>query len=108
PAESAFPGTCLGRVGGRGIGVETVLVGLCRSLRRWLDRWAAEGFQPVREAWLARAWRLGETIEVRLEGAALAGRFAELEASGTLVLDLADGTRRRISAGDVLAHPVTT
>ncbi len=105
PEGAAFPATCLAREGGAGLAVETLLEAVSRTLRKWLDIWAEEGFEPVRAAWLARAWRLGRTIEVGLENGVLSGLFADLDASGTLVLALADGTHRALSAGDVMARP---
>jgi BirA family biotin operon repressor/biotin-[acetyl-CoA-carboxylase] ligase len=59
-----------------------------------------DGFAPIREAWLARAAFLGETIEVRLPNETLNGRFVDLDASGALLLDTAAG-RRIVTAGDV-------
>ena len=106
PAAAAFPATSLAAEGGAGSSVEGVLEAVSGSLARWLDAWRADGFAPAREAWLARAWRRGETIELRLEEATLAGRFEGLDPAGALLLALADGTRRRISAGDVMGLPV--
>jgi BirA family biotin operon repressor/biotin-[acetyl-CoA-carboxylase] ligase len=66
----------------------------------WLAIWRRDGFAPVREAWLARAARLGEAIRVRTGAESLEGIFAALDDEGCLVLNCAGGTRR-ISAGDV-------
>src|SRR5581483_7787209 len=49
------------------------------ALAPWLDRWAGDGFLPVRAAWLARACGLGGPVRVRLEQATLHGRFADLD-----------------------------
>ena len=106
PPDAAFPATSLAAEGGVGSSVEAVLEAVSGSLARWLDAWRAHGFAPAREAWLARAWRRGETIELRLEDATLAGRFDGLDPAGALLLALSDGTRRRISAGDVMGLPV--
>ncbi len=67
----------------------------------WYDRWKAEGFAPLREAWLKRAQGLGEPIVVRLPEGELHGRFAALDDSGALLLELPDGRRQAITAGDV-------
>lgn len=68
---------------------------------RWHRAWQRGGFAPVREAWLARAWRLGEEIRVRAGEGALTGRFGGLDAEGALVLELPSGIERRIAAGEV-------
>lgn len=67
----------------------------------WYERWKIEGFAPVREAWLKRAQGLGQPIVVRLPAGELHGRFAALDESGALLLDLPDGRRQAITAGDV-------
>ncbi len=58
------------------------------------------GFAPLREAWLARAARLGETITARTGTASESGRFDTIDATGALVLETAAG-RRAIAAADV-------
>jgi len=78
-----------------------VLEVLAARFADWLTRWRNEGFTPVKAAWLARAARIGEAIEVRLDKETLPGIFTALDDSGALVLTLADGTVRLISAGDV-------
>ena len=61
---------------------------------------AREGFGPIREAWLARAARLGETVTARAGRAVETGRFVALDATGALVLDTPGG-RRAIAAADI-------
>jgi BirA family biotin operon repressor/biotin-[acetyl-CoA-carboxylase] ligase len=63
--------------------------------------WRDRGFAAVRRAWLARARGLGAAIEVRLERETLSGTFVGLDEDGALLLELADGQRRRVLAGDV-------
>lgn len=58
------------------------------------------GFAPVREAWLARAARLGETITARLPSEDITGTFETVDEQGYLVLRTAKG-RRAIAAGEV-------
>ncbi|MGP1274604.1 MAG: biotin--[acetyl-CoA-carboxylase] ligase [Caulobacterales bacterium] len=67
----------------------------------WLQRWQQSGFAPLRDAWLARAHGLGEKATARLESETVEGVFVDLMPDGALRLDLADGSRRVISAGDV-------
>jgi BirA family biotin operon repressor/biotin-[acetyl-CoA-carboxylase] ligase len=68
---------------------------------RWYRRWQADGFQPLRTAWRARGHRPGDPLTVRLADGAIAGHFADIDATGALVLDTAAG-RRTITAGDCL------
>ena len=84
--------------------VESVFSGYAAALEGWLARWRADGFAPVRAAWLERASGLGRPIEVRLAAETLRGTFAELDETGALVLAGAAGTRH-IAAGDVFLLP---
>ena len=58
------------------------------------------GFAPIREAWLARAARLGERITARLPHEEVTGRFDTVDENGQLVISTAHGPRR-IAAADV-------
>jgi BirA family biotin operon repressor/biotin-[acetyl-CoA-carboxylase] ligase len=99
PDDAQFPATDLDREGG-GDTVENLLVAFCRRFLSAMVAWRNIGFADARRAWLARAWRLGKAITVRLEDETLEGTFTGLDEDGTLLLDTADGPRR-ITAGDV-------
>ncbi|MGQ0676083.1 MAG: biotin--[acetyl-CoA-carboxylase] ligase, partial [Rhodospirillales bacterium] len=101
PRDAAFPASSMREEGGEAVEPAEVLESFARHFMAWTDRWLDEGFAPVREAWLKRAWRLGETLEVNLGDEAVSGRFADLGPDGALELVLAGGERRRVSAGDV-------
>lgn len=58
------------------------------------------GFAPIREAWLARAARLGEVVTARLPAEEITGTFQTVDEDGQLVLSTAKGARC-IAAGDV-------
>jgi len=60
---------------------------------------ATYGFAPIREAWLARAARLGETITARTARDEYVGRFETVDEGGNLVLSTAKG-REGISAAE--------
>ena len=64
------------------------------------DRWLAEGFAPLRAAWLERAAGLGAAVTVRLPDETADGVFEDLDDTGGLVLRMNTGTRI-INAGDV-------
>jgi BirA family transcriptional regulator, biotin operon repressor / biotin---[acetyl-CoA-carboxylase] ligase len=66
-----------------------------------LAQWREQGFEPLREAWLARAKGLNEPIVVRLPQQTLEGLFMGLAPDGALELGLSDGTTRYVTAGDV-------
>ena len=100
PADTPYRATSL-RAAGAAVTVEALLEKLAERLLAWYRRWQGEGFAPVRARWLDFAEGLGAPIEVRLENATLQGRFAALDATGALDLELADGRHRLVTAGDV-------
>lgn len=75
---------------------------LADAIARWIERWRADGFAPVRERWLELAHPIGSPLRAVLpDGDVVEGAFETLDAYGVLILHLADGTRRSIHAGDV-------
>lgn len=66
----------------------------------WHRQLRAYGFGPIRNAWLARAARLGETITARTGAAEITGRFEGIDDSGALVLVTPRG-RQVIAAADI-------
>lgn len=100
PPATDYPATCLAEAGSTA-DVPTALAAVLRRFFAWRHRWGQEGFVPLRDAWLARAHRPGETIEVRREGETLRGRFAGLDPEGVLLLDIPGGGHVRIGMGDV-------
>lgn len=90
------------RAAGAAVDAAVFLDDLAQRFARWFETWRGQGIAPIAAQWGERAHPVGTTLSVRLpDGAALAGRFAGLDASGALLLDLADGTRHVIHAGDV-------
>lgn len=97
---AAFPPVAFAELGVPVPRPEEVLDVLAESFARWLERYRAEGFQPLRDAFLARAARLGQPIVARLPRETIEGVFADLDEDGRLVLDTPQGARR-IAAADV-------
>jgi BirA family biotin operon repressor/biotin-[acetyl-CoA-carboxylase] ligase len=58
------------------------------------------GFAPIREAWLARAARLGEVVRARMGTREATGTFETVDAEGRIVLNTAQG-REAIAAADI-------
>ncbi len=98
--EAAHPPTDLLAETGRRLEPEAALAILAAGFERWRRRLAAEGFAPLRDAWLARAARLGQPIEARLPRERVNGLFEDVDAEGALVLRTAAGLRR-IHAADI-------
>jgi BirA family transcriptional regulator, biotin operon repressor / biotin---[acetyl-CoA-carboxylase] ligase len=101
PENTPWPATSVAALGGEP-SVERALETLARRLDHWHRRWLAEGFAPVRDAWLARAHALGETLKLKRNGDEREGKFVGLDPSGALVLELAGGRRESISFGEII------
>lgn len=71
------------------------------KLEGWSARILNEGFEPLRKAWLSRAYGLGQEVQVIQGDMTFEGRIAGLSPRGELELDTASGCRL-IAAGDVL------
>lgn len=100
PSDAEFPAISLAGEGLPAQTPEAALAAFVRHFEIWVRRWREEGFGPVRDAWRARAFALGEPIRVRLDTTTLHGRFIDIDQRGALLLEVG-GERRRISAGDV-------
>ncbi|MFQ5958984.1 MAG: biotin--[acetyl-CoA-carboxylase] ligase [Alphaproteobacteria bacterium] len=101
PEEATFPATSLRAEGCGQVPVVDVLEAFARHFLAWVNRWLDEGFAPVREAWLRSAKGIGEEVTVNLAAESFSGTFAELDETGSLIVELADGSRRTVTTGDV-------
>lgn len=81
--------------------VDAVLSTLNAAFHRWLGIWIDQGFLALRSAWLSRAMGMGLPCTARLGQETLEGIMRDLGEDGALILELASGQRRSITAGDV-------
>jgi BirA family transcriptional regulator, biotin operon repressor / biotin---[acetyl-CoA-carboxylase] ligase len=101
PSNATYPATDLATAGAAATADE-LFFALSGTMLRRLAQWHhGDGFAAVRSDWLDRAAGLGEEMQVRLPGRALAGRWEAVDQSGCLLLRLADGTLETIAAGEV-------
>lgn len=70
------------------------------NLQSNLTLFEENGFVPIREKWLAKAFGLNETIRVRLPHETFYGVFTGLDEQGALLVNV-DGTLRKVYSGDV-------
>lgn len=80
---------------------EALLAAICQYFSVWFDRWATDGFEPLRAVWLASAHGMGDTIAASTGTARIEGRFQGLDEDGALVLEDDSGEHLIITAGDV-------
>ena len=96
----AVPPVALRDVLGEAPAPEAFLDRLAPAFAHWQARLTAEGFAPLRAAWLARAARLGQEITARTPRQTIEGRFDGIDADGALILTTATG-QRVIPAADI-------
>ena len=104
PEDAGRPATSLATLGGPPP-VPVLLSAYGRAMAAWLARWREDGFAPVRLAWLRHAAGRDGRLQARLAGETIEGRFADLDETGALMLELPDGALRRVLAGEVFALP---
>ncbi|RMF10457.1 MAG: biotin--[acetyl-CoA-carboxylase] ligase [Alphaproteobacteria bacterium] len=100
PDDVIFPATSIAAEDGK-TSAEDVLRHLNERMEFWVGKWRKQGFSAVREAWRNVAAHLGQTISVQADGERITGRFADIDEHGALILQMADGETRKITAGDV-------
>ena len=81
--------------------VEAAAARLAEAFDVWMTRWETLGFEPILDAWRARAAGLQGPAVARLGRETVEGVAEGVAADGALKLRLADGSLRLISAGDV-------
>lgn len=87
----AVPPVSLLQETGLRITPEGFLNALAPAYAAWETSFRAEGFAPLRSAWLAHAARLGETIRARTGAETREGVFETIDASGNLILRMVHG-----------------
>ncbi|MDA7428744.1 biotin--[acetyl-CoA-carboxylase] ligase [Primorskyibacter aestuariivivens] len=85
---------------GASVTPEEFLTPLAAAFARHEAQFTTYGFGPIREAWLARAARLGEVITARTATSETVGTFRDVDGQGNLVLETAK-SRVAIPAADV-------
>lgn len=100
PDEARYRATSLHDAGAT-ITIEELLKAYTGTVLTWVNRWQKEGFASVREAWLAFAGNQGGMLRVQNESDVIVGEFVSLDESGALLLRLANGTLKKVAAGDI-------
>ncbi len=101
PDALAYPATDLCSAGDADPDLDILLAQFLERFEIRLRLWdGGAGFAAVRRAWLAYAAGLGDRIAVATPRRRLDGIFRDLDATGRLLLDTADGMQA-IEAGDV-------
>ena len=86
---------------GRRVSRKAFLQFLLLELEAWYSIFLKEGSSPVLKAWRERAQIKGRRVKVIFFGETLAGVAVDVDSDGALILETADGKRKRVVAGDV-------
>lgn len=89
-ARAVAPVSLLSELG-VAIAPEAFLNLLAPAYARYETQFTTFGFSPIREAWLARAARLGETLTARTSRDEFVGQFETVDLAGNLVLKQPEG-----------------
>ncbi len=100
PDDLPYPATSLAACGATA-DAAAVLAAFAEQFLPLYQAWEKLGFAAIRDAWVRRAHGYGGPVTVRLDQATLEGRFAALDGQGALLLEMADGGRRTVTAGDL-------
>jgi BirA family biotin operon repressor/biotin-[acetyl-CoA-carboxylase] ligase len=86
---------------GKTISRKIFLQFLLLELERWYTIFLKEGNLIILKAWKDRARLKGRRVKVTSFGEAMVGTAIDVDSDGALILETADGKRKRIVAGDI-------
>jgi BirA family transcriptional regulator, biotin operon repressor / biotin---[acetyl-CoA-carboxylase] ligase len=101
PKEVRTLATSLKKEMGQTISRKAFLQLLLQELEGWYTLFLKEGAAAILKAWRDRAQIKGRRVKVHSFGKTLVGVAVDVDSDGALILETADGERKRIVAGDV-------
>jgi BirA family biotin operon repressor/biotin-[acetyl-CoA-carboxylase] ligase len=103
PAGTDYLATDLSAAGAN-VTAAALISALSVKMRGRLAQWnEGEHFSTIRADWLSRAAGVGETIRLRMADRELTGQFEGIDDSGHLILELPEGGKQTVTAGDIVA-----
>ena len=86
---------------GQTISRKNFLQSLLQELEKWYTIFMKEGSAFILKAWRDRAHIKGRRVRVTSFGEKLMGIAVDVDSDGALILEMADGKRKRVLAGDI-------
>jgi BirA family biotin operon repressor/biotin-[acetyl-CoA-carboxylase] ligase len=105
PENVEFPAISVAAVTGAAPERDDALSVLGSHWNRWFEAWREGGFEPLRQAWLARAAGLGDKIVAKAGARQIEGVFQDLDGDGALLIREVRGGISRVTAGEVFFRP---
>jgi len=93
--------TSLKRETGKTVSRKIFLQHLLQALEKWYDVLHRQGGSPILQAWRNWAQVGGKQVRITSFGEQLTGKAVDVDSDGALILETANGQRKRIVAGDV-------
>ena len=101
PDGARYPTTALADHLAAPLSVEGLLNLYLKALSARYALWCSDGFEPIREAWVARSRWIDREVSVETGGQTIIGRYDGIDADGSMIVTGDDGAEHRITAGDV-------
>jgi BirA family biotin operon repressor/biotin-[acetyl-CoA-carboxylase] ligase len=101
PPDLAQTATSLREAAGRRVSRPQLLASCLNAFEMLLDPWCGAGLAPLLEECSRLSVLTGRWVKIMTPGGGVAGICRGLTADGALLVELADGARRHVLAGDV-------
>lgn len=102
PPDLRHPASSLAMEAGREVGRLAFARALLESLDTHYARYLAEGYAPLRQAWLGRSAVMGRRVRVSGQQGEVRGTVEGIDEIGALLLRTPGDTLERVLAGDVI------
>jgi BirA family biotin operon repressor/biotin-[acetyl-CoA-carboxylase] ligase len=99
PKQRFYPTTCLRDIGSN-VSIIDVLFTLCKYVDIWYERWCKDGFSSIHQYYMRHI--IGGSMIVKITDKMIFdGIFSGIDDDGALLIDSINGSRKKISTGDV-------
>jgi BirA family biotin operon repressor/biotin-[acetyl-CoA-carboxylase] ligase len=107
PSDTPYPASSVKAVVGTAPSNLDAAYQLAQDFEQFYQQWKNVGFASILMAWRHVAQNFGQPIAARLENETVEGIFVDIDGTGALVLETADGARQTISAADIFFPNLT-
>lgn len=101
PGDLRHPASSLAIEAGHGVERLSFTRALLEALDSHYDSYCAEGYAPLRQAWLDRSAVMGRRVRVNCQERQVSGTVEGIDEIGALLVRTPDGKQERVLAGDV-------
>lgn len=102
PEEIAATATSLALASGKSLRRSQVAAAVLNKMEYYSDLLQQQGFEPIRQRWLANAMVIGKEVKARTPSGVFEGIAMDLDANGCLLLRNADGKSTTVITGDIV------